>query len=136
MLFPKANAKKGFGKCFKTASILLLLFLYTAGNVQLESFHSVFHSLEKALHSAEQEKDPCHRAIYHDAKDEGCDHKTHVTAVKECPLCHVVPFNDQLLTSDNTFESISFPDLLSSNYAAILVANSADNLPARAPPVA
>lgn len=136
MLFPKANADKGFWKGFKAASILVLLFLYTAGNVQLESFHSVFHSLEKALHSAEQEKDPCHRAIYHDAKDEGCDHKTHVTAVKKCPLCHVVPFNDQLLTSDNTFESISFPDLLNSSYAVILVANTADNLPARAPPVA
>lgn len=135
MFFPKANAKKGLRRCLKTSSILLLLFLYTAGNVQLESFHSVFHSLEKALHSAEQEKDPCHRAIYHDAADEGCDHKTHVTAVKKCPLCHVVPFNDQLLASSNAFEAASYPENRNSYYTAILVVNSSIALPARAPPV-
>ena len=135
MVFPRANAKKGLHRCLKTSSILLLLFLYTAGNVQLESFHSVFHSLEKALHSAEQEKDPCHRAIYHDAAANGCDHKTHVTAVKKCPLCHVVPFNDQLLVSDNAFETVSFSENINLFYAAIPVANRPIALPARAPPV-
>lgn len=118
---------------YKTFSVILLLFLYVAGNVQMESFHQVFHSLEKSLHSYEQEKDPCHRAIYHDT-DAGCDHKTHVTAVKKCPLCHIVPFNEQHFLIRNTFETISVPNDFGDYPVEIQTPGIDINLAARAPP--
>lgn len=118
----------------KTASALLLLLIYFTGSVQVESLHNVFHSFEKALHSSEQEEDPCHRAIYHDAKEDACDHKTHVTAIKKCPLCHVVPFSDQQLVVENTFgASLPFGKYSPSDIKSE-VKTTISLLPARAPP--
>ena len=115
-------------------SALLLLLLYLTGNVQVESLHRVLHSFEQALHSTEQEKDPCHRAIYHDAKQKGCDHKTHVTAVKKCPLCHIVPLNDKHIAVSHRFESFTSPSNFEQLSVSILVAEISGGLSARAPP--
>ena len=113
----------------------LLLFLYLVGSVQIESFHEVFHSFEQALHSFDQEKDPCHRAIYHDSKKEGCDHKTHVTAVKKCPLCHLVPLNEKHISVSHVFESFSAPDDFENFCFSVRIVELAENLCARAPPL-
>lgn len=126
----KTNAAR-----IRVFSAAFLLLLYITGNVQFESFHQVFHSLEKSLHSSEQEKDPCHRAIYHDTKDEGCDHKTHVTAVKKCPLCHVVPFNDQYIFASTSFQSVPLQNNFDDSLFFVDILASFTNLPARAPPV-
>ena len=116
-------------------SALMLLLLYLAGNVQVESFHQIFHSFEQALHSSDQEKDPCHRSIYHDAEQEGCDHKTHVTAVKKCPLCHIVPLNEKHTSVNHSFEFFSSPSDFKIFSFSIPVAELSGNLSARAPPV-
>src|SRR5688500_20288559 len=116
-------------------SASLLLLLYLAGNVQVESFHKVFHSFEQALHSSDEEKDPCHRAIYHDSKQEGCDHKTHVTEVKKCPLCHIVPLNDKHFAVTHVFESFSCPVNYESFSISILVFTVSAILAVRTPPV-
>jgi hypothetical protein len=116
-------------------SALLLLLLYLTGNVQVESFHKVFHSFEQALHSTEEEKDPCHRAIYHDAKQKGCDHKTHVTAVKKCPLCHIVPLNEKHIAVNHSFESFSSPSNFEQLSISIQVSEISGGLSARAPPI-
>src|SRR5688572_17696060 len=116
-------------------SALLLLLLYLAGNVQVESFHKVFHSFEQALHSPDQEKDPCHRAIYHDSKQEACDHKTHVTAIKKCPLCHIVPLNEEHIAVSHIFESFSSPSDFEKFSFSILITELSGNLSARAPPI-
>ena len=116
-------------------SVLLLLLFYLTGNVQVESFHKVFHSFEQALHSSEEEKDPCHRAIYHDAKQKGCDHKTHVTAVKKCPLCHIVPLNEKHIAVSHSFESFSAPTNFEQLSTSIQVAEVSGGLSARAPPI-
>src|SRR5687768_6400349 len=116
-------------------SASLLLLLYLAGNVQVESFHKVFHSFEQALHSSDQEKDPCHRAIYHDSKQEGCDHKTHVTAIKKCPLCHIVPLNEKHIAVSHIFESFSSPSDFEKFSFSILITELSGNLSARAPPI-
>jgi hypothetical protein len=119
----------------KTFAVGLLLLLYIGGNVQVESFHQFFHSLEKAIHSSDAENDPCHRAIYHEAKTDGCDHKTHVTAIKKCPLCHVVPINEQLVDATYVFESFA-PSLVFVEQAfSFLISDTLTHLPARAPPV-
>ena len=103
----------------------ILLFLYIAGNVQLESFHQLFHSFHEITHSAQEEQDPCHRAIYHESKSEGCDHETHFTAVKNCPLCHVVPLNEQHLATSHSFVSIPSADPF---YLSIFESKASDYL--------
>jgi hypothetical protein len=118
----------------KTVSAVLLLLLYFTGSVQVESLHNAFHSFEQALHSTEQEEDPCHRAIYHDEKENACEHKTHVTAVKKCPLCHVVPFSDQQLGTQYKFEVIFPADEYYSDKILSEVRGDINFLPARAPP--
>ena len=116
-------------------SAWLLLLLYLTGNVQVESFHKIFHSFEQALHSTEVEKDPCHRAIYHDAKQKGCDHKTHVTAIKKCPLCHIIPLNEKHIAVSNSFESFSSSSNFEQLSISIQVAEVSGGLSARAPPI-
>lgn len=116
-------------------SALLLLFLYFGGNVQLESFHQVFHSAEEG-HSAREEEDPCHRAIYHDSQNEGCEHKTHVTAVKNCPLCHVVPFNEQHLCISSSFTSLSLTSYINEHLDGTATAFLSITPPLRGPPAA
>jgi hypothetical protein len=87
------------------------------------------------LHSSEEEKDPCHRAIYHDAKQQGCDHKTHVTSVKKCPLCHIVPLNEKHIAVSHNFESFSSPSNFEQLSISIQVAEGSGGLSARAPPI-
>ena len=116
-------------------SALLLLFLYFAGNVQVESFHKAFHTFEQVLHSSDQEKDPCHRAIYHDSRQQGCDHKTHVTAVKKCPLCHIVPMNEKHIAVSHSFETFFSPSDFKEVSFLFSVTEISGALSARAPPV-
>ena len=122
-------------KPMRIFSALLLLLLYLTGNVQLESFHKVFHSFEQALHSSDEEKDPCHRVIYHDSKQEDCDHKTHVTAVKKCPLCHIVSLNEKHLAVSHTFESFSSLSHFNEFPISVQIIEISGSLSARAPPV-
>jgi len=136
MFFRKVKWDKKLWERFKTFAGLLLLLLYFTANVQVESFHRVFHSLEKALHSLEQEKDPCHRAIYHEVKNEGCDHKTHVTAIKKCSLCHIVPFSDQHAVIRQCSKSTVLPTSFEVVSVLFSWSDSFYNLPARAPPFA
>ncbi len=116
--------------------VSLLLLLYLAGNVHVESFHEAFHSLEKSLHSVEQEEDPCHRAIYHEVKNDGCDHKTHVTEIKQCPLCHVVPINVQHFEPSQSFEPFKALSDFIDHLPSTVIVNCLTDLPARAPPAA
>lgn len=115
-------------------SAVLLLLLYFAGNVQFESLHDVVHSLEQSLHTAEQENDPCHRAIYHEVENDGCDHETHLTSVEQCPLCHVVPINIQHLEASHSFESLEISNEFGVYSSSDIVVRNAIAIPARAPP--
>jgi hypothetical protein len=109
--------------------------LYVVGNVQFESIHQVFHSLETTHHSWEQEKDPCHRAIYHESTGDGCDHNTHFTAVKNCPLCHVVPANEQLLIDSKIPGRHRLVAIFDEKSNLNLIGSVINYLPARAPPL-
>jgi hypothetical protein len=134
MFFKHEKKGKHLSERIKPIFAAVLLFLYVLGNVQVESFHQAFHSLEKALHSTEQEKDPCHRAIYHEVTNEGCDHKTHLSAPKKCPLCHVVPFNEQHLAVINSAEPAFLPDEFGQQIIPVEIYGSILQLPSRAPP--
>jgi len=134
MFFPKRYKKRNAVKGMKTLSGVFLLFLYLAGNVQIDGFHQLFHAKDE-LHSVEQELDPCHRAIYHDAEKDGCGHKTHLTEIKKCPLCHVVPHNAQHLSSSHSVESFSLPNIFDDASCAIHVGEIFNSLSARGPPL-
>jgi hypothetical protein len=116
-------------------SALCLLLLYLAGNVQNESFHQVIHSLEQSLHTAEQEEDPCHRTLYHELENDGCDHKTHLTEIKQCPLCHVVPINVQHLQANRSSQSFKIGSGFVDHTTCLVVVRHFVDLPTRAPPI-
>lgn len=122
-------------KCLRAALIGLLAVLYIIGNVQLESIHQAFHSLETALHSSEQEQDPCHRAVYHEAINDGCDHSTHFTAVKNCPLCHVVPVNEQLTINSGILKLVATAYIFDEQAISFFTSDELNHLPSRAPPL-
>jgi len=114
---------------------VILLFLYIAGNVEVDSFHQLFHAYEKELHSSEQEKDPCHRAIYHDSKKDGCDHKTHLTEIKKCPLCHVVPHNEQNIAAGHSHEGHFLQDAFNNAFYLSQSGEIFSDLSVRGPPI-
>jgi hypothetical protein len=83
--------------------LVLLLALYSVAALRVNSFHELFHAKEIAeLHSAEQENNPCHKSIYHQQSQAGCEHKSHITENTKCPLCELNVTPDQLV--ENLFE--------------------------------
>ena len=96
MIAVRKNKKGKRGSLMTYLSIPFLL-LYLAGTVQFDSLHSLFHFEEAAvLHSAQQEENSCHNAIYHQQKDNVCHHQSHITPLKKCPLCHAVVYSSHL----------------------------------------
>jgi hypothetical protein len=115
-------------------SVLLLAF-YVAGTSQTEVLHQFFDSHDHLVsHSAEQEKDPCHRSVYHLDMETGCGHHSHIVTTDKCELCDLIVHSDEILLS--TFENSSTPfftiDFMfcSSN----IERNSQSLLSSRAPP--
>lgn len=68
----------------------VMLSLYIAGTSGVSRLHQFFHEHEVVSHSAEQEEDPCHRALYHHDADHGCQHHAHVTASEKCDVCDLI----------------------------------------------
>jgi hypothetical protein len=77
---------------------LLLLVLYIASSSNLEILHSIVHEHDIAIaHSEEQEKDPCHRLVYHNDKQAGHHHDSHLFVPDKCKLCAVAFHGDQTI---------------------------------------
>jgi hypothetical protein len=124
--------KHAFKRCF---AILLLAF-YIIGNTQIEAIHGFFHSHGSSItHSSEQENDPCHRTIYHDDKSYGCEHRSHLTRVEKCVLCHIIVSNDTVVVSDSSCDFIKPSSRVIENEIAALGTYIAIHLPPRAPPI-
>jgi hypothetical protein len=68
---------------------LFLSILYLAGVVQVESLHGLLHDDHNAaaVHSLQNEADPCHLRLFHEKAGRLCDHETHLTRPSDCPLC-------------------------------------------------
>ena len=83
---------------------LLFLVLYVAGTSQLELLHSFAHDHEASVsHTEEQEKNPCHRLIYHHDEGLGCDHSLHLMVSNKCQMCDTICHGDQNLLSNVLF---------------------------------
>lgn len=116
--------------------MVFLALLYTAGSLQIDSLHRLIHQHgERTLHTPEQEQNACHRVVFHNQLQGACEHPTHFSESKKCPLCHGTPAQAAVLA--RTLEvSISYG--VRTHCAGYLMADHEKNrilLPARAPPV-
>lgn len=85
---------------------ILLLVLYGAAALKVDSLHELFHTKElRELHSLEQENNPCHKSVYHHESQKGCEHKAHITENTKCPLCEFNGTPDQLV--ENGLEQLN-----------------------------
>jgi len=66
----------------------VLILLYLAGSLQLDSIHRLIHAHDESIsHSVEIEQNACHRTVFHQATQNTCDHPTHLSELKKCPWC-------------------------------------------------
>jgi hypothetical protein len=87
---------------------LVLLLVYAASSLRLDSIHQLLHAEDiTELHSAEKESDPCHKNIYHQQKETGCEHKSHITENTKCSFCEHNGGFKEILT-DRIEVSVSF----------------------------
>ena len=119
----------------KAASVFLLLLFYTSGNIQFELLHQIIHPQDNAItHIPENEKDPCHRSIYHGDKNAGCKHEVHLTKLSKCSFCHILSKIDKIMVAKLDVSFIQtgcrFADTLISVQSTDVVFLS----PSRAPP--
>jgi hypothetical protein len=119
----------------KVLAVVLLATAYIIGNSPGEALHKLFHNQETVVHTVDQEKDSCHRTIYHQEKEDGCKHKSHISKVDKCTLCHALSHIDQIAISDSTCEFISTDVDIASRIIPHHFSFAGTNLPARAPPL-
>lgn len=136
MAVPKKKIRsRRFTDTLKGFLSILLLSVYCLANLQVEVFHNLFHAHENtSIHSSEAEKDLCHRAIYHNEKDQGCKHTFHFTKAEKCDLCPLMVHNEYLSIPE--FESChltSAPELSARSVVSKLLIQHAP-LSSRAPP--
>lgn len=127
-------------KLIRTASVAIcacfLAVAYFMGTLPAEVWHDIVHAHEQApLHTVIQEKDPCHRSIYHHDKASGCQHKTHLTGNKKCCFS-VVTINTAQLISSYNVPTVSHADSTQPiAQCHLLVDTILLNRSSRAPPV-
>ena len=95
-----------FGKSESHTTVLgifLLLILFIVGTSHAGLLYAFGHDRHvQVSHSYNEERDPCHRKIYHNDVNAGCDHDVHLTVVDKCDLCKFAVHVDKaLLTSVN-----------------------------------
>lgn len=135
MIFSTLRKKHQSDKAFSALPAVLLLLLYLAGATGIDSFHRLFHESEVELHNTAHEKDACHKKIYHNEKEKGCEHRTHLAESKKCLLCDLSFHADHIATITDEISTPVFSNEQQSSTPTIAVTCSILHLPARAPPV-
>ena len=129
------QAVKPVIKLFQTIVLLVLALLYTAGSLQIDSIHRLIHKhSEREKHTPEQERNACHRVVYHNQSQGACEHPTHFSESKKCPLCNGTTSQAALISAGQQVTGI-----LAAPLPARTILQSASRehpalLPARAPP--
>jgi len=77
--------------------IFFWLGLYLLGVPDSDILHASIHNHPQVSHTEEQEKDPCHRSLYHDDVEQGCRHGAHLIASDKCALCDMTIHTDHAL---------------------------------------
>lgn len=122
--------RRGLRQGFSFAMIVLYSVCTSLAGV----LHAVVHAHEVAVtHSAVQEKDPCHRMLYH-GEAAACDHDAHLIDSDKCPLCDVVCHVGQAIVTDFVVSPIPYTRLYFSCYKQRLDNYWAVLSSSRAPP--
>lgn len=120
----------------KSCTVILLLFLYVLGASNIESFHSLFHEQEATvLHSEQNDANPCHITLYHQDRDGGCHHDSHLVKEDKCSFCHVQLHNAQIAEVSAIILPVTFCVVSSSNSFDLHVEGINFRSAGRAPPV-
>lgn len=116
-------------------AIILLLF-YLIGSTPVALFHQFLHAGENVVaHAPAQEKDPCHRAVYHPGLSNSCHHQSHVVSGVKCDLCHLLIHSDQIVVSISSTAFHGHESVFNEPVIAVHPLGILTYLPARAPPV-
>ena len=125
----------------RLAQLLLGFFLLV--NIPFQSFHSLLHehheSENTAFHSVENEKDACHRRIFHHDSRNGCEHKSHIVkGEKTCEWCKFFPIKDIFILDENTFtlRTVKANFVFIQGEISPFLFTYLSNPPSRGPPVA
>jgi hypothetical protein len=133
-LLSTTRRKKNKHAVRQACSLVLLLF-YIIGTSEINVFHHLSHSYRhQSTHSVEQEKDPCHRAIYHGDHQNGCKHHSHIVKKDKCGTCSIIAHKTQILAPGLEIPSIQFRLCNFDLYASTTLSSSQTLLPSRAPP--
>ena len=88
---------------FKSITLSLFLALYIAGSTG----YGLLHQHQSLVsHSAEEENDPCHKAIYHVEEEQACKHESHVSKKESCCDCHLLFHSDQIIFRNSFTQSV------------------------------
>lgn len=124
-------------KRFQSLAAGLLVLLYIAGHVEFEAIHHELHGEEAHVtHTAADEQDACHVAIYHYSSESGCHHKAHITSEKKCPLCHLFNSVDKVVSQTTLSEKPFLKQESITWHSCIAAVANILHTPSRAPPVA
>lgn len=119
---------------FRVFTAAFLLIFYIIGNTQIGFVHQLFHPDEVAItHSDNQEKNPCHRSIYH-GQETGCRHEFHLVKVNTCGASHTLAHVDQLLFPVDAPECIHITAIDSIQPDAGQQSDNELSRPSRGPP--
>lgn len=120
----------------RNALVLFLAVLYSAGSLQIDSIHRLMHQHgARALHTPEQEQNPCHQVVFHDQPQGTCEHPTHFSESKKCPLCQGSPTQSALIQNTLVFRTPVLAEIRFTISHRVLLTGDQRLLPARAPPV-
>ena len=133
-MLKKTLYKKQHSSILRMLTLLLLVF-YIVGTSSLQILHVFTHDHEQAvIHSPEQEKDPCHRLIYHHDATQSCDHDSHVGASDTCDMCDLAYHGDEALLNSITFRTACLKQEFFSHHKVNLDSYWAVISSSRAPP--
>lgn len=114
---------------------IVLFTVYIFGAFGLTTFHPVSHAhAYEVLHSADQEKDLCHRTLYHGDAKQGCHHSAHVVAKDKCGMCSTISHPNQVLPCGFKDSVIRFLAVVSNPEFQDTCCTAVTLFPSRAPP--
>jgi hypothetical protein len=120
-------------KALRSVGAALLLFCYLAGNASFGILHRLLHQQQTTVsHSPAQERDVCHRAIYHFGKDP--KHNAHFAISEKSDRCLLLAHAEQILIADPTSERAIPHGDQPQTCIALQFSGTSILLPSRAPP--
>jgi hypothetical protein len=102
--------------CIRALLVSGLMMAYLASAIDIDQFHQLLHGHQPVEHSSDQEKDPCHRTIVHNDKEQGCKHDSHFVKTDNCSFSHIIftiyyDFNSLSIENEIVDESFSLSSI-------------------------